>query len=280
MQIMLLKQETAAQDSAAIIEEVTKLFQIMNLPRLADKNLYFGTPFSILESFCQALNAQHTEDEKKRFINRLKYAGITRERTVDAFKWDNNSYPFAQPGVIENALTIDFIHQHKNLVVVGPPGTGKSSLVIIVACKAIREGISVRYKTAHNIAVKLREARDGNSLSGYIKMLQACDVLVIEDLTYAHFDLKTAQSFFSVIDGRYGRKTTIITSNASIREWALGFPDKRMCSALLGRFYEEALLVNMNGAVDMRLEQAKDILEHIDDNDDKEPILVSKNVSA
>ena len=118
------------------------------------------------------------------------------------------------------------------------------------------------YKTAHDIATELKEAKSGNSLSGYIKKLQARDVLVIEDVTFASFDRPTAQAFFSVMDKRYGRKSTVITANGNINEWAANFPDKSMSSAILGRFYEDALLINMNGAEDMRLNKAK----HMNDN--------------
>jgi len=148
-------------------------------------------------------------------------------------------------------------------------------LSIIIACKAIREGFSLKYKTANSIAIELREARDGNSLSGCIKKLIACDVLVIEDLTFASFDLKTAQSFFTVIDVRYGSKTTLITTNANMKEWVKKFPDEIMSSALLGRFYEEALLINMNGAEDMRLKQAKGMIE-VTDKDERSNKLESK----
>jgi len=261
---MPLKQETAVQDSAPVIEEITNLFQKMNLPYLAQRNLFLGTPYSILENFHRALSIQREEDEKKRFINRMRYAGIFRERAEETFKWDQDTYPFVEPGAIDRVLTIDFIRQCKNLIVTGPPGAGKSLLVVIIACKAIRENFSVKYKTAHNIAIELKEARDGNSLSGYIKKLQSCDVLIVEDITFSNFDAKTAKSFFSIIDRRYGRKTTVVTSNSSIKDWALGLPDKGMCSALLGRLYEEALLVNMNGAADMRLERAKGMMEYTD----------------
>jgi DNA replication protein DnaC len=258
---MALKQENASENSAAVIEDITKQFYTMNLPRLADGRIYLGTPFSILENFRKALIEQRTENEEKRFINRLRYAGIVRERVSDAFKWDNDTYPLVEPGAIECALNIEFVSQKKNLIVSGPPGTGKSLLVIIVACKALRAGFSVKYKTAHDIAVELREARAGNSLSGYINKLKACDVLVVEDIIFATFDSETAESFFSVIDKRYARKTTVITSNGNINEWADDFPDKRMSSAVLGRFYEEALLINMNGAEDMRLKRAKGMFE-------------------
>ena len=259
---MVLKQVSAAENSAAVIEGITKKFQEMNLPRLANAGLYLGMPFPILDGFHQALAEQRSEDEKKRFANRLRYAGIVRERSPDTFKWDEGTYPLAEPGAIERALGIDFIRQRKNLIVSGPPGAGKSLMVVIVACKALWAGLSVKYKTAHDIAAELTEAKAGNSLSGYIKKLQACDLLVIEDATFATFDKKTAQSFFAVIDGRYGRKSTAITTNGNLNEWAGNFPDKSMSSALLGRLYEEVILVNMNGADDMRLKKAKTMLKN------------------
>jgi DNA replication protein DnaC len=148
--------------------------------------------------------------------------------------------------------------------VAGPPGTGKSLLVTIIGCKAIWAEFSVLYKTAHDIATELREVKSGNNLSGYIKKLQARDVLIIEDVTFATFDKPAAQAFFSIMDKRYGRKTTIITANGNINEWAGHFPDKSMSSAILGRFYEDALLINMNGAIDMRLNKAKGMLGSTD----------------
>jgi DNA replication protein DnaC len=254
---MTLKQENAGEGPAAEIEGITELFQGMGLPRLADPGLYLGTPLPILEGFHQALDEHCHEDGRKRFANRLRYAGIAKERVADTFQWDKDTYPFAEPGSIECALGAGFVGERKNLVVSGPPGAGKSLLVLIAACKAVRAGFSVKYKTAYNISVELKEAKAGNSLSSYVRRLQSCDLLVIEDVVYASFDNKAAQSFFSIIDGRYGRKSTAITSNGSLSEWAASFPDKRMSSALLGRLYEDAILVNMNGAEDMRLKQAK-----------------------
>jgi len=261
---MTSKEVNAAENIHAVVDGVTGAFQAMNLPRLANAELYLGIPFPILENFHRALCEQRSEDEKKKFLNRLRYAGIFRERSADTFKWDNDTYPLAEPGAIESALSIEFVRQCKSLIVAGPPGAGKSLLVTIIACKAIWAEFSVMYKTAHDIATELREAKSGNSLSGYIKKLQARDVLIIEDVTFATFDRTAAQAFFSVMDKRYGRKTTVITANGNISEWAGKFPDQSMSSAILGRFYEDALLINMNGAADMRLNKAKSTLGSID----------------
>jgi DNA replication protein DnaC len=258
--VMTLKQVDATKEPAAAAEGIAANFREMGLPRLANAELYLGIPFTILENFHQALCRQRSEDEKKKFLNRLRYAGISKDRSADTFKWDDNAYPLAEPGAIESALGIEFVRQRKSLIVAGPAGTGKSLLVTILACKAIWAGFSVMYKTAHDIATELQEARSLNSLSGYIKKLQARDVLVMEDVTFATFDKQAAQDFFSVMDKRYGRKTTVITANGNINEWAGNFPDKSMSSAILGRFYEDALLINTNGAVDMRLSKAKDFL--------------------
>jgi len=85
---MLLKQENAADDSASVIESITKQFLAMNLPYLADTSIYSGAPFPILENLRIALAEQRSADEKKRFINRLKYSGIAKERTSDTFLWN------------------------------------------------------------------------------------------------------------------------------------------------------------------------------------------------
>ena len=257
---MPLKQANAMDGAAAVIEGIASTFQAMGLPRLASAELYLGMPIAILEHFHEALCEQRAEDEEKRFFNRLRYAGIFKERSANTFKWDGDTYPLAEPGAIERALDIEFVRQRRSLIVAGPPGVGKSLLVTVIACKAIRAGFSVHYKSAHDIATELREAKSAKSLSGHIKKLQARDVLVVEDVTFATFDKATAQAFFSVMDKRYGRKTTVITSNGNINEWAGSFPDNSMGPAILGRFYEDALLVNMNGAEDMRLKMAKGLL--------------------
>jgi DNA replication protein DnaC len=162
--------------------------------------------------------------------------------------------------MIESALSLEFAKQCKGLIVAGPPGTGKTLLVNIIACKAIWAEFSVMYKTAHDIATELSEVKSENILSRYIKKLQARDILIIEDVTFATFDELSAQAFFSIMDKRYGRKVTVITANGNINEWAGSFPDKTMSSAILGRFYEDAWLINMNGATDMRLSKAKGML--------------------
>jgi len=256
----LLKQENAMENTAAVSEGIVKLFLAANMPRLAEGDLYLGIPHSILERFHEALSLQISDDEDSKFRNRMRYAGILRERTENTFKWDDNTYPLAETGLIEQILTLGFIGQRKNLILSGPAGVGKTLFSLIIACKAIREGLSVKYKTAHDIVTELHEARSGNSLSGYIKKMQSKDLLVIEDITFSTLEIKTAQSFFSIIDKRYGRKTTIITTNGNVKEWTKKFPDKGMCTALIGRLYDDAILLNMNGAADMRLTRTRGII--------------------
>ena len=254
------KQENAAENTAAVTNDILKMFNMAKMPLLADVGLYIGIPAPILSGLHKALALQLSEDGDRRFKNRMRYAGILKERTDNTFRWDDNTYPMAETGVIEKALSIDFVRHGKNFIMAGPPGTGKTLLAVIVACKAIRAGFSVKYKSAHDIATELQEAREGFGLAGYIKRMQSYDMLVIEDITFSTPDAKVAQDFFSIVDKRYGRKTTVVTTNGNVKEWIDSFPDKRMCSAFIGRLYEEALLLNMNGAIDMRLAKARGML--------------------
>ena len=257
---MPLKQENAAGDSAAVSGKIVGIFEAMNMAHLADPKIYLGMPMPILVQLHTVLVRQHEEDKDKRYRNRLKYAGIDKERSSHTFRWDSGHYPSAAQGCIEEALSIEFISSQKNLVVIGPPGVGKTLLVTIVVCKAIRGGFSAKYKTAHAIATELHEARDGNSLSGYIKKLSACDVLAIEDLPYASFDEKGFKDFLAIIDARYERKSTFITTNKSFNDWAGETPDITMALAAIGRVAQDAVVINMNGAKDMRLAHAMDML--------------------
>jgi len=262
----LLKQENAMENTAAVIEGIVKLFHTANMPHLAAGDIYLGTPHAVLVRLHKALSVQITENEDVRFHNRMRYAGILKERMESTFKWDDNTYPLADPGLIEQILTLGFVRQKKNLILSGPSGVGKSLLAVIIACKAIHEEFSVKYRTAHDIVTELQETRAGNSLSGYIKKMQSKDVLVIDDLTFSNFEINTAQSFFSIIDKRYGRKTTIITISSDLKKWIEEFPDKNMCASLIGRFYEDAVFLNMNGAPDMRMKHVNEIFDNTDGN--------------
>ena len=121
---MMQKQISATDDSSAAINSIVESFSAMSLPRLASAELYLGIPFQILENLSQAINEQRLGDEKKRFLNRMRYAGILKERSIETFKWSSDTYPLADAGVIESALNINFIRQCKSLIVAGPPGVG------------------------------------------------------------------------------------------------------------------------------------------------------------
>jgi DNA replication protein DnaC len=243
------------------------MFASADMLRLADPNLYIGAPYGVLVGLSDALARQIDENENRRYYNRMRYAGIIKEKTENTFKWDENTYPLMAPGLIEQALTLDFINEKQNLIMAGPPGVGKSVFAVVLACKALRKEFSVKYRTAHDIVTDLQEKRQGNSLSRYINRMQACDVLVIEDITFSDPDSKTAHDFFSIIDKRYGRKSTVITTNGNMKEWAASFSDKKLFAALFGRLYEEALVMNMNGAKDMRLSHSQVVIECVERSD-------------
>ena len=255
-----VKTENAGKDAAGIIEDITGMFISIEMPRLANSSIYTGVPYDVLVNLSDALTRQIDENDNRRFYNRMRYAGIVKERTFETFNWDAGTYPMMAPGLIEKAMSLDFICEKKNVIMNGPPGVGKSVLAVILACKALRREFSVKYRTAHDIVTDLQESRQGDSLSRYINRMQACDLLVIEDITYADPDGKTVHDFFSIIDKRYGRKSTVITTNGHLKEWGATFPDKKMFPALLGRLCEEALVLNMNGARDMRFLKAQSFL--------------------
>jgi len=91
------------------------------------------------------------------------------------------------------------------------------------------------------------EARNDNRLSIYIKQFRKIDLLIIDELGYATFDLTAAELLFQLLATRYETMSTIITSNLAFSDWVKVFHDRTLTAAILDRITHHALILNMNG---------------------------------
>lgn len=107
---MSVKQGYAAEDSAALIEDILKLYIEVKMPELANRNLHLGIPYPVLWELCNALHRQHSGDGDKRFYNRLWYAGIFKERTEHTFQCSEDTYPLAEPATVYQDSSVFFRH--------------------------------------------------------------------------------------------------------------------------------------------------------------------------
>ena len=186
---------------------------------------------------------------------RLENAAFPFEKTLDEFQMDRLN-PSISPGFISELASCDFIKKHQNIIMIGPPGRGKTHLSIALGIKACRAGFKVLFKNAAALSTQLAEAQDTYKLEKLQKSLARADLLILDELSYISFNRHQSELLFQVISDRSEKKSTIVTTNLPFSKWTELFENDTMVSALVDRLTFHSHILDMNG-VSYRLEQSK-----------------------
>jgi DNA replication protein DnaC len=121
-------------------------------------------------------------------------------------------------------------------------------LTIALAIEAICKGYTVKFKRASDLVNQMSEAQENKTLNKYLKSLNACEALIIDELGFLTYDIQSANLLFQVFASRYEIKSTIVTTNLEFSKWIkfLG-NDEIMTSALVERLVDKSTVLNMNG---------------------------------
>jgi len=176
---------------------------------------------------------------------RMKSAVFPVKKTVDEFNFEFQSS--IDKKVIEDLATLRFVHNAENIVLLGPPGIGKSHLAIALGIQAIKAGISVSFTNTGNLIERLKIADREGILEKKIRDLMKYKVLIIDEIGYLPFDEKGAHCLFQLISRRYEKSSTILTSNKSYGEWGEIFKDHVIAAALLDRILHHCTTINIKG---------------------------------
>jgi DNA replication protein DnaC len=166
--------------------------------------------------------------------------------------WSLESFPFArQPGVnaaqIKGLAGLDFIERAQNIVLIGPPGTGKSGLAIGLLRQALVNGYRGRFYKAQDLFDELYASLADRSTSRLLNRLSRYDLIQIDELGYLTLKPEQVNAFFKLLDMRYGRRPSIITSNLDYPDWYDLFQRKPLVDALLDRLQHHCITIRING---------------------------------
>jgi len=191
-----------------------------------------------------ALEEQRVRQEKS-LANRLKQARMP-------WDWTLESFPFAQqPGVnqsqIKTLAGMDFIRRAENLVLIGPPGTGKSGLACSLLRQACFNGYRCRFYDAQALLDELYASLADRSTPRLLRRLSNYDVLLIDEIGYLTLRPEQVNAFFKLMELRYARKATILTTNLDYPEWYDLFKRKPLVDALLDRLRHHCITVRIDG---------------------------------
>lgn len=199
------------------------------------------SPRMLLEQLAQ----QETEERSRRSLERrLHMSGIKKFKIMADFEW---SWPKKiEREVIEQALTLDFLREGRNFVLVGPNGLGKTMIAQNLCHLAVLAGYSVLFRTAAAVVEDLRhEMFEGRrrKLRGYGKV----GLLCLDEVAYLSFDDKAADILYEVINRRYENKSVIVTTNRSFKEWNQVFPHASCIATMLDRLLHHADVTVIEG---------------------------------
>jgi len=181
-----------------------------------------------------------------RSINRkIQVSGFPMIKRFEEF--DFSFQPQLDEKLLRELSNLNFMDEHKNIILLGPPGVGKTHLAISYGIKACLKQKRVQFYTAEKLVQTLASHELAGTLRGYLESIAKLDLLIIDELGYIELTKKTASLFFQLIAIRYEKKSTIITSNKSFDNWGTIFDDDVVAAAIIDRLLHHCYPFFING---------------------------------
>jgi DNA replication protein DnaC len=229
------------------IEQLLKNLQLGRMRAIYDEQLRAAEKqqVSYSEFIAALLRAQWHHRQESALEWRIRRANLPE-------RWSLETFPYSrQPGVkskqMQGLAELDFVAKHENLVFAGPTGVGKTGLACGILLKALQNGLRCQFIRAQDLFDEMYASLADRSTRKLIHHLARLDVLLIDEFGYLNLKPEQSNMFFKLMEERYHRRSTIVTTNLDYTEWHNFLGNKSMVEALLSRLRHYCHTVRIDG---------------------------------
>ncbi|MBT3220086.1 MAG: ATP-binding protein [Proteobacteria bacterium] len=229
------------------LEQLLKGLKLRRIREILDEHLERAEQEGpSYDDFLRRLLRAEYQTQQMRFLGyRINRAKLPEHWALESFPWERQ--PGVQRAIIEQIARLDFINRASNIVLVGPTGVGKTGLSIGILLKALEAGHRGLFIKAQCLFDEMYASLADHSSRKLLDHLCRIELLVIDELGYLNLRPEQSNIFFKLMEERYGRKSTIITTNLDYEEWYAFLGQKQMVEALLDRLRHRCNTVRIDG---------------------------------
>lgn len=191
------------------------------------------------------LGWEATERHRRSLERRLREAHLGRFKSLTEFDWQWPTQ--CDRAAVESLMTLEFLKEASNVVLVGPNGVGKTMCACNLGYQAVLAGHTALFITAGQLLGELAALDSDSALRRRLRFYAAPDVLLIDEVGYLSYSNRHADLLFELVSRRYQNKSTVVTTNRAFAEWGEVFPNAACVVSLIDRLMHRAEVVRIEG---------------------------------